>query len=332
MGGAGKRGAGDGPRWLRRALVLACGLAPISARAEEPGGIELDWTAPAECPDRAEEIASIQKRLRASTTRASAFRARAGITHEEGGFRVRIETDAGGVLHERSVDGERCEDVAEAAALIIALAIDPGVAPKAPPSAPSPAPVPVAPPPAREVDRAPSIARQPVALRGTVGVFGALDAAALPAPAPGVGGALGLEVGRGRLAAYAAYFPRQRATVSGTGSGGDVGLALGGLAACFAFLRSGALSLHGCLEFEAGALSGEGFGVIVPGSGRALWLAPGAGFGGKLALSSALRLVLSFDALVPVSHRGFELSGLDEVYRPPFVTARTALGLEVSFP
>jgi hypothetical protein len=86
------------------------------------------------------------------------------------------------------------------------------------------------------------------------------------------------------------------------------------------------------LGFEVGALSGTGFGVIAPASGTALWAAPHAGARGAYPLTDHLELVVVAHGVVPVTRESFVISGLGEVHRPPAVTVRAGLGLEVRLP
>jgi len=107
-------------------LVLAGGLlcwalAPTTARAQ----LELRWEAPIECPTGADVRAEVARLLGGVLPAELSLRAEGEATRSDDGWTMRLHTSMGGEEGERELAGERCEELGEAAALILALMIDP---------------------------------------------------------------------------------------------------------------------------------------------------------------------------------------------------------------
>jgi hypothetical protein len=164
-------------------LAAACVVVALStsgsARAEGEsslgGLLHLTWTAPAECPTQARVAAHVADLLGGPTEAASHVRASARVWRDENArWHVEIHTQTGPATGERRVDGESCQAIADATALILAVAVDPEAvaaraAPKRVPETASwdPANVP------------PSVVVAPGPVVGT-----ALPLPAVPAPSP----------------------------------------------------------------------------------------------------------------------------------------------------
>jgi hypothetical protein len=315
-----------------------------SAPALAESGVELTWSAPDECPGRRRVVAEIERLLgRPLDAPASKrFDAHAEITPEVSGFSLRVTAEGDGATRERALRADTCEELADAAALIIAMAVDPAAvaarshADPEPPAAPPPAtPRAIATPPAAVVASStrPGSSSRPGAersVRGVTGAFVTLETSALPAVAPGFGLSLGLLAEPLRVELSGAYFLSQRADLGETGAGGDIALAIGGAHVCLSLLVR-PVDLGPCLGLEAGALLGSGFGVSGARSDLSPWLAPQAGLRVAFAFTSHLGAGLRAGALVPLLRERFLLGDL-ELYRPPPVTARVELGIEVRWP
>ena len=154
--------------------IAAGGIAPSVAHAQ----LALAWEVPAEaaerCPTTEQVDAEVQRLLGEAASPSEALPVRAEVTllpadaaaPERWQLRLRVgeEGDAG----ERTLEGESCRAVAEAAALIVALTIEPELVPPAEPSpltgAP-PEPLPAiarAEPPEALSDPAEPVEREPV--------------------------------------------------------------------------------------------------------------------------------------------------------------------------
>jgi hypothetical protein len=112
----------------RALLVLSALLTPLGLAAADPESVHIDYGSPASCPDAAAFMRSLQAR----TTRFRLTEEEQGrrffvrVTAAGSGFAGRLEIrGSDGRTANRSVDGAVCEEVAEALALMTALAIDP---------------------------------------------------------------------------------------------------------------------------------------------------------------------------------------------------------------
>ncbi|WP_437643382.1 hypothetical protein [Sorangium sp. So ce362] len=358
----------------RGALALAA-LAAVAgdARADTAAsarGVELDWIAPGECADRGRVLAEIAQRLgRPSEENGEpTLKARAVVSrNERGPWDLRLTMTLGETTRSRELHSETCAELADAAALIIALAIDPdaanrgipkaapdtdagpgaisgadpgaGAAPEvdAAPDAPTAAEAPpAAPPPAGASAPAAPAQRaarpsRPLELRGTLRASGVLDTSALPAVAPGASISAGVLIGAVRAEVSGTYFGAQQALVARTTMGGDVHLATGGLRLCYA-TRYHAFELGPCAGIEVGVMGAASFGAASPGSNRALWIAPHPGAIATFALSDRIRIPLAIDVPFPVTRDRFVLVGIGAVHRSAAATLRASLGVEVRFP
>jgi hypothetical protein len=145
---------------MRAPISLACSAvvalamcAPATARAEEASatpGLHLRWSAPAGCPAGADVAADVARMLPSASSSRRALDADARVSGRGDRWHLTLVTRSAEGRGERELDAPTCRAVADAAALIIALAIDPAAAPVVPsavPSAPTAAaPVPAAPP------------------------------------------------------------------------------------------------------------------------------------------------------------------------------------------
>ncbi|MBC8072929.1 MAG: hypothetical protein IAG13_31695, partial [Deltaproteobacteria bacterium] len=107
-------------------LAFACvlALAPASMPGPTPARYALDWRAPQECPDAAAIARSIDHTLgddppEPSTTIA----AQASIERQGERFRLTVRIGEG----ERVIEAASCDELAETAAFIVAIAVDPRV-------------------------------------------------------------------------------------------------------------------------------------------------------------------------------------------------------------
>ena len=207
---------------------------------------------------------------------------------EGGRWAVRIAIDLPGATapHQRRIEGRSCDEVADAAAVAIALTIAP--APVAPPPAPCRAspccarrasalrpvvpppaatdapspPAPVAPPspapvapPADHVDAPPPPPSMKV--RPSLRLFGGADFASLPSPAFGGELAAVLRFGDHRLDLHASGFlPEQATSPAKAMAGAHLSLVAAGARYCYAFLQR-TIELDGCAGFEGARCSGR---------------------------------------------------------------------------
>ena len=180
-------------------IALTLCLLPRAALAQD--ALALVWSAPPSCPSRDEVVARVA-RLRPNLTRAaSGLRATATVTPApRGRWRVRLRTEVHGDVGERSLEGRTCALIADATAVVLALASD--ALPDAPPAADHPTlpesvvqlddpesalPRPVVPPPPpssprRQLALGLDVAVDPIAFAGAaiaLGLRGAFELGAL---------------------------------------------------------------------------------------------------------------------------------------------------------
>lgn len=307
-------------RSIAASLLFAAALVGARARAEEPARVDLRWSAPAECPSEAQVRAKVERlagrSLQAAREPPIVVRIDAAqVADDAWTVQIAIHHPGSVAPRERRIEGVTCAEVADAAAVAIAIAITP-----APPS------LAVASPPASAPDRPRSAELRP-ALR----VHGGVDFASLPSPSPGTMVSFVFLFGANRVEIHgSAWLPEEGTAATKPTAGGRLSLLAAGARYCRSF-REGTLEIAGCGGLEAGALRGSGFGIAMPASGAAPWIAPGVGGLGLWNFSQHFALALALDGLVPVVRRDFTIEGLGTIHRPPPITARAFLGMEARF-
>lgn len=311
-----------------------------AARAEGPR-LSLRWSAPAGCPSQARVIAEVDRLLGASGARPrEPLQVTATVDEDPPGrFRVSLETAGEGGPRVRVLHASSCQALADAAAVIIALAIDPAAvasAPEPPPPAAPPAPPPLPPPPPPRPfvppprpRTAPPPPRDSVPLRFHVAAWVLGDIGSLPGVSFAAGGALGLSIASWRIEAGAGAFPSRAAVIANRPTaGGDVSLILGSVGACRDILPKGRFEIAPCAGVELGRLHAAGFGISNPTSGDALWSAFKAGGLFAWAPMDRFALVLRLDVVVPFARPSFVLDNVGPVFRSGPVAGRLGLGVE----
>jgi hypothetical protein len=293
-------------------LVLRCSVA-------------LTWIAPPECPSRD----TVQREIAVAAGRSAPRDIVADANVERVSdrvWRLRLATQIDGTKSERWLEAPSCAELAEAAALV--LAIEAGADERSTRSAEPEAPaLPIAtedsPP-----ERAPGSASRWFA----VGVSGGIDVGALASPALGVGAWAAWLPGRTRLAIDVVYFPPAGIERSGRGIGGQFDLFVAGATACRSLLDT-KLDLAPCAGVEAGRIAAQGTGsqVVESIDEARPWVALRAG---ALLAYPVGRFAVRADlgAVVPLVRDRFLIAGLGTVHTPAPVTLRGLVGVEVRFP
>ena len=318
------------------ALGVTAGVAPPASAAT------LSVEAPASCLDPsavADEVGDLIGKPLGSVADVD-FRVQISETPRHR-WRLRLEMIAQrpngdgtpAVRGSREIEGATCGELAEAAAVAIAISVRsisaeagaPELDRPAPPAATAPPPIvktPAAsPPPTRPTPEVP--------WRPTIALALAVDAGALPNTGVGVDVEAALQRGAFQVAALGTWFG-SRDTVAANGAGGRFELAIGGALACFA-PRRGRWTGLACGGFELGRLAGTGLRVARPETGVAFWRAARADVGVTATLGNRAALILRAGASAPFSRPEFVLDGADLVYRPSRLAGRFTAGLEVGF-
>lgn len=358
----GKRSAGN-----LIASVFGClTLAVPRGAAAEPPPLDLTWTAPASCPAGKEVSLRVASLLGSSPENPKSRLTAVGVVVESAqGFALDLSLESGGVTSRRKLRGADCATLADAAAIVLAVAIDPRaldrepVTPPAPdpppdpkpvdPPKPSPLPAPFVPPPAPASPRPTILPRVPsaqseslyAALGGSIRTL--VDIGSLPGATPALELALELWLDAYRIEAAFLILPDATAEAENRPTKGARFSFLGGvLDGCrslvpWAVRRERAsldLTFSACVGLEAGAMNGDGFGVALPEEASAFWIAPRASLPLRLELVPPLGLRLQPELIVPLDPRSFVLR-LDVantvVHRPTPVAGRFGGAIDFVF-
>lgn len=331
------------------ALPLAVALAGAAPAADaEPGeGSTLTWHSVPGCPDAATVRGGVETLLGTplDAPRPGAVDARGVVRATENRawvLELTIATATGS--RTRLYSAPTCGELADLAAVLIAVAIDPTVdadlpvldprradvveAPTFPESTPV---VKTAPAPAPVTD-VPAPAEPPRKVRGAVRVAAGVSVGPLPDPAPGVHLGAGV-VGRGFRAELIGgyWFAREARLTDEPGAGGDVRAWAIGVRGC-GVPRFKIVELPACGAVELGAMRAEGVGVEDVTAERLLWAAARAGIGLWVVPIPHFGVGLDADLVVPLTRPGFEIDGLGEVHRAAPVGFFGLFGLEARFP
>lgn len=298
-------------------------VARAQSRAAGGEPVRVDYEGPADCPRAATFIERLTTRspgLRATgdldtTTRLVVRIARGRrIPYTRGDLTV-LYPD--GSEAKRTVEGDSCESVVDALALMSAMALDPAGASRSGLAGPQAEPPRAPEPPRQDVPGPADLAAEGYL---SVGAGGGAVFGTAPAIAPEGSGFV--EVGRvtGRL-----WAPSLRASFdyasSGTAAvhGGAMGVvrSTGAIDGCPLAWRSGPLRLVPCLRVEAGALAATGAEVTPVRSATRPWLAAGAAGRAHYEPTRSLFVELTAGIEVPFVRDTFYFEPATTIFRPP---------------
>lgn len=301
---------------LRVTIAAAVTLVTASSAAQAP--YTLEWTAPAECPDRAAVVREVDRLTRAATaTDASRLDVRAEVVRgPQATFRLSVRAFREAVLAgERTLEDGRCEALAGALAVMVALMIDPesALAQSADPSDP----------PARG--------------RVILSAFALADLGTLSRAAAGGGLELRVELLRDgdrpwlAIVLRALVLPPVEARVAAESPArADLALAVGALGAFVPILVWRGVALGPTAGIEVGAMWGEGAGVSNPAGAAVLWIAAFGSLRLDIELGPAV-ITVDVGVSVPPSRPTFVLDGVGDLHEPSALAGRAAVGLGIRF-
>lgn len=292
-----------------------------------PLAIALEWNAPTTCPgsDRVRTVVAALLDREVELDETATVVVRGDIAPIGNRWLLQLAVEHDGAIEQRRLEADRCETLADAAALIVATGIDPRRVAKTLAERPEPQRG------QDPRDRSPAPA-EPEKLRVALGVASGPALGLVPKVAAWLQGDVALHIRRARVGVQVGHaFERK--------TGGDPGATVrntaGTLRGCFAPTQR-KISLPVCGLFEAGSLSARASGTGVSGSRqRALWLAMGLGAAIEYAPIPRLALVAGVDALVALRRARFHVqtpTGRDEVFRVAPAGVRLVLGLSVRLP
>ena len=338
------------------AVIAAMTIASVLASAEpsraQTRRVDVTVTGPASCPTSASVAARVAAYLRdvEPSVALPEIEARLVLRSEGAAIVGTLTMIEAGSATERELHDALCATVADAAALVIALALVPGLeVPSVDASAEtSGSGLDPAGATARDADaaqvvgegdreghsdasdadtaatpRAQIAASIRIGARGSVGLLSRIAAGAELAVAVR-GAAWRVELALGALPPVAARF------TSDAAFGGDLAAATAALRGCGVF-GVDRLELLGCAGVDVGAVFGSGFGVSAPANSAAPWLAIEGAIGLGWALHANFAVLLDVALLVPIVRPVFAVAGLGELHRPAAVGGALSLGAELRF-
>lgn len=330
----------------------------LVALLADRGPVELQWHAPATCPDGAHVAARIDALLGSSDAQAPATIAVVDVSETAGRFSALVRLGGAAGSTTRTIDGAACATVADAVALVVAVHVDVlavgdateldaarapdvpeprGTTPRGDPAPRDPAITTPRVRPAAPARPAATPPRARPAIRGALRVGGAASFRALPgiaAPVVGLGGAL--LIGRARVQLDLGWQLERthRLPAPDDEAGTDIGL----LAAT---LRGGWVPRVRTVEFpllagvELGDMTARGFGLSGARRQHGAWVAALVGAGVAWVPLRSFALVLDPAVVFGLARQRFGVGDggtVREVYRAKAVGARIGIAIEVRLP
>jgi hypothetical protein len=351
------------------AVLLAAWLAAGPADPAATGSVEFRWDAPAEhCPTEAEVLAQLERLLGGKVSEQGDRRlaAIARVRREaDGRWDLRLWTVANDSTSERSMTGEDCAVLAEAAALLAAIAIDPSVLVRGDASEAAveqaeqaetvaeAEPVPEVEPPALEQSTTEPPAPEPPQLEprqaeppqpeparrqrrfvvGT-GASAGISYGDLPGVGPIIRLGVALQWPHARVELEGHYgFLRRARFEDGEMIGADLRHGMVVARGCGVLhARAAKLEFPICGGLEGGALVGHGVGFTVIEDGQLPWLAIDVAAGLAWAPIRRLAIGLRVEPWVAMVRGRFTAEqGATELWRPQPLGVRAVVGLEARF-
>jgi hypothetical protein len=329
---------------VRLVLGVVVGLAglaavrPAAAR-EEDEALRLRWEAPAGCPSVDDVRAATLRGAGEARAKSVTLEADAHVERVPGeaarAWRVRLRTRRGAATGEREIEASTCHGVAEATAVILALAlVPPG---SAPPEETRDQPlVTVAMPPPRDAPAAPVPAPAAPRTPGgphlfALGAGGSGDVSTLPRTTLGGSLTLAITPGRWRFELDGRMWASQSQSRAASDAGARFSMTSVGGRGCWTALRAGSLDLAPCLGADVHFVSAPGYGADTNFDATAQWVTLDGGALGRVGLTSWLAVRTRLDAFVPLTRPTFVVEGEGSVHRPPTLGAAASLGVEVLF-
>jgi len=115
------------------AVCACCAITPGLASAQDRVPLQLDWDAPAACPDQAQVVARVQGYLKLERWPAGTsvkVVAKGRVARRDGALALELEVRAQDVTTQRTLVDADCDALGSGAALLIALALGPLLEPQ----------------------------------------------------------------------------------------------------------------------------------------------------------------------------------------------------------
>jgi hypothetical protein len=295
---------------LALAIALWCIAHATIARAEH-------------CPAEAQLRQRVEAQL-GEPNAWSTFAIAIAVEQSERGYRLKLDTERDGAHGTRVFEAASCDEVVDAAALLLTLMVDEARSEPAPPTAPVPPPPP--PPPRTKPHRRARATLQAAALS---------ELGYLPRIGVGAELAVGAAIRDSRIELTGLWLPDVHSKRGDDGARVSIGLWAARLGYCHRLVGQ-RVALFGCLGMELGRASGQGSGLALQRERSYLWSAGHAALRGSVSLGRGVALLLEPALAVPFARRRFvsvDAQGApDEVLHTPApVSGRVAIALEASF-
>jgi hypothetical protein len=329
----------------RGLLVALVVLAASPLAASELESVHISYRAPAPCPDEAAFLRMVQARttrFRQAAPNEEVRHFSVQVTAMAGLFsgRLQIDTRDGGTSV-RDVDANVCEEVADALALMTALAIDPQALVSIPkvvgPAEPKPAesPTPTA---ATIADGPPRAPREPSPpWQWSAGLAGHMTFAL--SPNLGYGGDVFVDTEAppssvlGPALRLGALYNRSEGKAS-NGVAATFQWAAATLEGCPVRLRVSVLALHPCVAFRVGLLHGQGRNISDPQQTTSFWADAGPLLRLRLWATASLILEAQGALVFPLNRPSFEIydqGTRTKVYSVPSLGGSAGVGVSYRF-
>ena len=310
--------------------------------------IDLEWDAPPGCPDASDVAARIEVRADAHPVTA-----RAVIVESDGAWLLTLDIEGAAGADRRTLEGESCAALADAAALLIGVAtgpdadpatdaiepevVEPDVVEPEPPAEPEPVEddPPAEPDPAPR-EGVPNVDDETAPRSPNLGVharaaglveFGTL----LPEPvAGGVAIAAGINIPWVRVEARGHYVaPRRLDDVENPGVGVFIDGWGVGASGCGVW-EGEWVFLPGCLGAQLGRTRARAFGLEQPGVGRGFWGQLLADVAVGVRVHPRVALTLAAQGALALRRPRFRVRGFPPLFQTGMGAGRLALGVEVA--
>ena len=331
------RMAGTQKHRIFAVVLLACSpwfsrVASAQAAPANASQLSFAWAAPEGCASEQNVRARVDRILGTHATPHENVDARVRVVTDGSTYHAEIELNSAGQSSSRRVDDSSCDALADAVALIVALAVDPeAVAPKKeapPPPAPVSPPSPSPSPPATIANRAENepVQRHPIFVGGSI----LLDTATLAALAVGAEFVVGYNPKHVALEISGSWLAAQDARLAAGSTEGASEHALGiGARGCWEIFDS-AFTIGPCGGAELTGIFADGFGSTQTSEASAALFR--ALLGGRAKLQfSRFALRLGAEAAIPFSRPSFVIDNAGTIQHISPATFRTTFGAELHF-
>jgi hypothetical protein len=306
--------------------ALDPGLA--SAAPAEPG-IDLEWSAPAQCPGREAFLGELIRAL-GSAPAETPGKVRVDMAQPAGGgWEATVHIEARGITSDRVFRAETCQTVASAAALVAAVALEA--------TSQGATGTPESSTPRRSAFGPTGPAATPES-QLVVGAAATLDVGTLPYPGPGAEGTLAWAMRfasfRVRVGVSGAVFKNESIVLLPSNEGGSFSLVTAGGRACGAKLV-GPVEIGPCLGGEVDRMGAAGIATH-PEERTGVWGAlTGSAFGSWIA-SRGFGVTVRADGVLPFARPPFVITRSPpandmSVHRAGPLSFRASLGIEIRF-